>query len=185
MMRGRDEVRQDIATAFAKNHGAGCYGPASFIGIFRHETLAENQTLGMALAEWHALFSSVAVFSLWNALGTADSVLPIVGLFQHGVVEAVENTCQDEFLSIVNAREKDYLPRIVRALESNDSVDSVKLSGLMVRKITGDYDEALEATGVHAPTDAMTAVVLWNLVLSDIMSSKEFLKSSKPLLIGK
>jgi hypothetical protein len=184
-MMSMEDVRREIATAFAKNHGTGCYGPASFFGIFRHETLAEKQTVGMALAEWHALFSSVAVFSLWNALGTADLVLPIVRLFQHGVIEAVENTCKDEFLSIVNDREKDYLPRIVGALESKDSVNSVKLSGLMVRKITGEYDEALEATGVHAPTSVITAVALWDLVFSDIVNSKELLKSAKPLLIGK
>jgi hypothetical protein len=176
----REETIQSVVEVFVAEHlPTGCYSPTTFLGIFMHETLSQNQTLGMALAEWHALFASTKVFSLWNALGSnPDLVKDMVKRFQRGMMEAIKDTCQDEFINIINAREPEYFHQMKAALTSDTWMESFKLSGLTVRRITGEYEEAEESTGLHEPTDVSTSTVLWNLVVSDLKSTKDFLCSA-------
>lgn len=117
----------------------------------------------LALAECHALRVFQTTFALWAALGSKDKVLPILDVFQPAFVGSLSPSCREIFLKIVNEREQEYMEAVPDALSSGDSTTAMKLSALMLRRISGDTDSQ----------DIFGALRLWSVIVKDTISLKQ------------
>jgi hypothetical protein len=148
--------------------------PNSFFGGL---SLAEGQTPDVALAEWHALTMSSMFYALWASLGSGEKIFPILDAFQPAFAKALAPGCREVFLAIVDAREAFYVKQISNVLKSGEPADALRLSGLMLRRITGSYDEQREEIGIGLGADVATATGLWHFIVSDIAATKTFMDS--------
>jgi hypothetical protein len=154
--------------------------------FFRGLVLAEGQTPDSALAEWYAVMTSAMTYAMIASLGSREKISPLLDAFQPSFVRSLSPGCREVFLKIANARAADYIKGIDAAVSSGDVPQTIALSSLMARRVTGHYDLAPEGEPprsnlklalmglpVFKGPDIITVTVLWKLVVGEITAAKK------------
>jgi hypothetical protein len=147
-----------------------------FHGLISQDNMTSNMSIDYAIAEWHAFGMFVFIQCLWDSLRKKDKVFEILDIFQPSVVQSVtlNEISQSRFHEIVEIREIDYLSRYEK-VTAPFSETLPRFFGYVYSRITGEFDQSQEDSGLSQPADALAVHALSRHSIDAMILIKETL----------
>jgi hypothetical protein len=142
---------------------AECYHSAfsadAFHGYFDSASIAEDQDIDHALAEWHAFGTFSYTFCLWKVYDDQSKVSAVLDVFQLKLLESLHlnEAARKQFLNIVTERQNEYLSRYQ---EVNDGPSMARFFGRVVSHITGSFSADFDRLGIPQLADSAECEVV-------------------------
>lgn len=172
--RSADELGKFLAEAYR-----GAFAADKFHGLFDTASLAPDQNVDVALAEWHAFGAFVFTYCLWVVYDDQDKVFSVLDSFQPDLLRSffLNEACEKRFLEIASDREKDYVVRFRRAKEGRDLECFFSRA---TARITGQFSSELDLQGIPQPTDIALTLPLTDYTMAVLGETKSAIEKFGP-----